>query len=225
MAIIYNFLKNVWENLLNESKSNLSFLPLVLLMVTIPLQLGISNVFLGLYIISVLINKHKSNFYFSLILILPIVLFIWMCCSYFWSIDPTRTLNSIPREIALLFLPIAFLLVSFSNKQKIKVISIYSYAMALFVIYFLIRAIIRYIITQDSRTFFYHGEYNDDYGLVPKMLNAIHFSVFVAIAFFYFLTQEVKTKTTIFITFLFYIFFQYNFHIISDITVHVIGFN
>lgn len=206
MAIIYNFLKNVWENLLNESKSNLSFLPLVLLMVTIPLQLGISNVFLGLYIISVLINKHKSNFYFSLILILPIVLFIWMCCSYFWSIDPTRTLNSIPREIALLFLPIAFLLVSFSNKQKIKVISIYSYAMALFVIYFLIRAIIRYIITQDSRTFFYHGEYNDDYGLVPKMLNAIHFSVFVAIAFFYFLTQEVKTKTTIFITFLLFSF-------------------
>ena len=52
MAIIYNFLKNVWNNLLNESKTNISFLPLVLVMVTIPLQLGINNVFLGLFVLS-----------------------------------------------------------------------------------------------------------------------------------------------------------------------------
>ena len=67
MAIIYNFLKNVWSNLLNESKTNISFLPLVLLMVTIPLQLGINNVFLGLFIISVLLNKNKTTSHFSLV--------------------------------------------------------------------------------------------------------------------------------------------------------------
>ena len=186
MAIIYNFLNNVWSNLLNESKTNISFLPLVLLMVTIPLQLGINNVFLGLFIISVLLNKNKTKSHFSLVLLLPILLFLWMVLSYFWSIDPIRTLNSIPREIALLLIPFAFLFVSFSKSEKTKAISIYSYAMVLFVVYYLVRAIIRYITTQDSSVFFYHGENEDDYGLVPKLLNAIHLSVFVAIAFFYF---------------------------------------
>lgn len=202
MAIIYNFLKKLWQNLLYESKSNISFLPLVLLMVSIPLQLGISNVFLGLFIISVLLNKYKSKFHFSLVLLLPIFLFLWMILSYFWSIDATRTLHSIPKEIALLVLPLAFLIVSITKKQKQDSIRIYSFAMVFFVLYFLFRAFIRYAITQDTRVFFYHGENDDDYGLVPKLLNAIHLSVFVSIAFFYFFTQEVKSKLTIFLTFL-----------------------
>ena len=206
MAIIYNFLKNVWNNLLNESKTNISFLPLVLLMVTIPLQLGINNVFLGLFIISVLLNKNKTKPHFSLVLLLPILLFLWMVLSYFWSIDPIRTLNSIPKEIALLLLPFAFLFVSFSKSEKSKAISIYSYAMVLFVVYYLIRAIIRYVTTQDSSVFFYHGENDDDYGLVPKLLNAIHLSVFVAIAFFYFFTQEIKSKLNIALTLLLFAF-------------------
>ena len=41
---------------------------------------------------------------------------------------------------------------------------------------------------------FYHGEYDDDYGLVPKLLNAIHISVYAALAFFYFFTKEIKSK-------------------------------
>jgi hypothetical protein len=129
-----------------------------------------------------------------------------MVLSYFWSIDPVRTLNSIPREIALLLIPFAFLFVSFSKSEKTKAISIYSYAMVLFVVYYLVRAIIRYIITQDSSVFFYHGENEDDYGLVPKLLNAIHLSVFVAIAFFYFFTQEIKSKLNIALSLLLFAF-------------------
>jgi O-antigen ligase len=59
----------------------------------------------------------------------------------------------------------------------------------------LVRAIIRYFIFGDARMFFYHGENDKDYGLVPKLLNAIHMSVFVAVAFFYFFTKEVKSKS------------------------------
>lgn len=197
MAIIYNSLKNVWNNLLNESKTNISFLPLVLLMVSIPLKLGINNVFLVVFVVSILMNKSKSRFSFSLVLMLPILLFLWMGLSYFWSIDPSRTINAIPKEIALLIIPLSFSIFLISKNQKLISIRIYSFAMVLFVVYYLVRAIIRYTITQDSRVFFYHGENEDDYGLVPKLLNAIHFSVFVAIAFFYFFTQEVKSKLNI----------------------------
>jgi len=202
MAIIYNFLKNVWNNLLNESKTNISFLPFVLLMVTIPLPLGINNFFLGLFVLTALLNKNKRNLSFSWLYILPIVLFVWMGLSYFWSIDTARTLNAIPKGIGFLLLPVIFLWIPYSSQQKEKAISVYSYAMVFYVIYYLLRAVVRYTITQDSNVFFYHGEYEDDFGLVPKMLNAIHFSVFVAIAFFYFLTREVKTSTNLFITFL-----------------------
>ncbi|UGS23637.1 O-antigen ligase family protein [Flavobacterium channae] len=202
MAIIYNFLKNVWNNLLNESKTNISFLPLILLMVTIPLPLGINNIFLVLFVLTAILNKNKRNLSFSWLYILPIVLFVWMGLSYFWSIDTARTLNAIPKEIGLLLLPVVFLWIPYSNQQKDKAISVYSYTMVLYVVYYLLRAVVRYIITQDSNVFFYHGEYEDDFGLVPKMLNAIHFSVFVSIAFFYFLTHEVKTKINLFITFL-----------------------
>ena len=197
MAIIYNSLKNVWNNLLNESKTNISFLPLVLLMVSIPLKLGINNVFLVVFVVSILMNKNKSKLSFSLVLMLPILLFLWMGLSYFWSIDPSRTINAIPKEIALLIIPLSFSIFLISKSQKQTSIRIYSFAMVFFVVYYLVRAIIRYAITQDSRVFFYHGENEDDYGLVPKLLNAIHFSVFVAIAFFYFFTQEVKTKLNI----------------------------
>ena len=206
MAIIYNSLKNVWNNLLNESKTNISFLPLVLLMVSIPLKLGINNVFLVVFVVSILMNKNKSKLSFSLVLMLPILLFLWMGLSYFWSIDPSRTINAIPKEIALLIIPLSFSIFLISKSQKQTSIRIYSFAMVFFVVYYLVRAIIKYAITQDSRVFFYHGENEDDYGLVPKLLNAIHFSVFVAIAFFYFFTQEVKTKLNIGLSLLLFVF-------------------
>lgn len=201
MAIIYNFLKNAWSNLLNESKANISFLPLVLLMVSIPLKLGINNVFLALFILSVLFNKNKSKPNFSLVFVLPTFLFLWMVLSYSWSIDQENTLKAIPKEIALLLLPMAFLFVKFTKNQNQKIISIYSYSMVVFAMYYFLRAIIRYAITQDSNAFFYHGENENDFGLVPKLLNAIHVSIFVSIAFFWFFTKEIKTKLHYFILF------------------------
>ncbi|MFN7044718.1 MAG: O-antigen ligase family protein [Flavobacterium sp.] len=194
MAIIYDSFKNVWNNLLNESKNNISFLPLILLMVSVPLKLGISNVFLAMFVISVLFNKNNSKPNFSIVFVLPILLFLWMVLSYYWSIDINNTLKAIPKEIALFLLPIAFLFVKFTNTQKQKAISIYSYSIVIFGIYYLLRAIFRYSITKDTSAFFYHGENDNDYGLVPKLLNAIHVSVFVSIAFFYFFTKEIKSK-------------------------------
>ena len=129
---------------------------------------------------------------------LPILLFVWMAMSYFWSIDKERTLNAIPKELVLFILPVLFLFIpSFNQNIKEKLVKYYSYSIVFLVIVFVTRALIRYILTNDSRVFFYHGEYDDDYGLVPKLLNAIHVSVYTALAFFYFFTKEVKSKITL----------------------------
>ncbi len=113
--------------------------------------------------------------------------------SLFWSIDYEDTKASLLKEIPLLLLPLVFLISKeFTKAQRDKVIKYFSYSMVLYSLYFLIRAAIRFSITGDQRVFFYHGEENDDYGLVPKLLNAIHVSIYVAIAFFYFFRKTGK---------------------------------
>ncbi|NHN25617.1 O-antigen ligase family protein [Flavobacterium jejuense] len=119
-----------------------------------------------------------------------------------------RTLLAIPKEIGLLLIPLVFIWIPlFSKKQKVKIITYYSYTMVFYVLYFLLRAFVRFIITNDSSVFFYHGPDNDiDSGLVPRLLNAIHFSVYVAVAFFYFFTKEYKTKMDQFLSVLLFAF-------------------
>ena len=102
---------------------------------------------------------------------------------------------ALSKEIPLLLLPVSFLSIkNLSEEQKQKLLKYYGYSIALLVIYFLVRSLIRYFISHDSRVFFYHGDETVDYGLVPKLLNAIHVSVFVSVAFFYFFSKTIKSK-------------------------------
>ncbi len=196
MNNIYNFLSSVWREILEENKQHNAFIPFLLLLVTVPISMAINNIFLGVFVISSFFYIRKRKMFFSWTSLLPLLLFLWMCCSYLWSIDKERTLNAIPKEIALLLIPIAFLLIpSFSKEQKDKLIKYYSYTMLFFVLFFLIRAVIRFILTKETTVFFYHGPDNEtDTGLVPRLLNAIHVSVYVATAFFYFFIKEHKNK-------------------------------
>lgn len=202
MVNIYNFSKSVIQDIKQESKNNISFLFILLLIVTIPLPFAVNNIALGLLIISVFVNFRKTEFNKKQILFLPIIMFLLMAVSFFWSINKQETLSAIPKEIALLLLPLVFMKIQLSNTQKDKLLKYYSYSMVILVIVFLLRAIIRYAINQDIRTFFYHGEDYNDFGLVPKLLNAIHVSVFVALAFFYFFTKETKSRIDIIFSFL-----------------------
>ncbi len=202
MVNIYNFSKSVFQDIKQESKNNISFLFVLLLLVTIPLPFAVNNIALGLLIISVFVNFRKTEFNQKQILLLPIMMFLLMAVSYFWSINKQETLSAIPKEIVLLLLPLVFMKIQISKSQKDKLLKYYSYSMVILVVVFLLRAIIRYAINQDSRAFFYHGEDYNDFGLVPKLLNAIHVSVFVALAFFYFFTKEIKSKIDIILSFL-----------------------
>lgn len=195
MENTYNFLKNVFLNLKKENTNNKLFVPILLVLLSIPLSYAINNIALAILILTALQTFKRENFTFQINLIYPIALYGLMLISYFWSIDKPTTLTALLKEISLLLLPICFLTIKdLSEEQKQKQVKYYSYSIVLLVIYFLVRAIIRYIISHDSRVFFYHGEDYDDYGLVPKLLNAIHVSVFVSIAFFHFLSKAVKSK-------------------------------
>ncbi|MGV7107615.1 O-antigen ligase family protein [Flavobacterium sp. U410] len=195
MNSIYSFLKNVWQDLKESQKTNSFFIPFLLLLVTIPLPLGVNNIALASLGLFFLINIKKLTFKKSIELWTPILLFIWMFLSYFWSIDKERTLRAIPKEIVLLILPFLSLFLPFFNQRiKEKILKYYSFSIVILAFVFISRALVRYLLTGDNRVFFHHGEYEDDFGLVPKLLNAIHISVFAALAFFYFFTKAIKTK-------------------------------
>lgn len=195
MANIYNFLKNVLLDIKSQTNNNALFLWSLLLLVTIPLPFAVNNVVLAVFLLISILKFKKENVSFNLFLIVPIVLFFWMALSYFWSIDQETTLKAIPKEITLLLIPIAFAVnKKFTLIQTEKTKQYYSYSMVILAVFFMLRATIKYLINQDSRAFFYHGEDYVDYGLVPKLLNAIHVSVFAAVALFYFVSKEVKTK-------------------------------
>jgi O-antigen ligase len=201
MVNTYSSLKSVFQNLIKESKENNSFIPALLVLVTIPLSYAINNIAMGLFLAISLVTLRKLNFSRQINLILPVALYGLMVFSYLWSIDKQSTLSALSKEIPLLIIPLVFMFIKdFSAVQKQKIISYYSYSVLILVLYYSIRAVVRYFILQDSRVFFYHGTNDEDYGLVPKLLNAIHVSVFVSTAFFYFFTKKVKTKTDILIT-------------------------
>jgi len=196
-------LKSVFQNLAKENKNNSSFIPTLLVLVTIPLSFAINNVALGILIAVSLFTFRKKNFSLQTELIVPILLYFLMVFSCFWSVDIKSSLVALSKEIPLLLIPLCFLIFkTFFIEQKQKLVAFFSYSMLLYALYYVVRALIRYFISKDTRVFFYHGEDNEDYGLVPKLLNAIHVSVFVAVAFFHFFTKEIKTKADTFISIL-----------------------
>lgn len=155
MNNIYIFLKNVWTDLIKSKKENVFFIPYLLLLITISLPLGVNNFFLAFFIFIFLINVRKLKFKNNYFLLVPIILFIWMVLSYFWTIDEERTLKAIPKEISLLIIPLIFLFIKpFNDRIKEKIIKYYSFSIVLFALYFIFRALVRYFISGDSRAFF-----------------------------------------------------------------------
>lgn len=207
MGNTYNYLKNAWVDIKKEINLDSFFLPVLLLIITIPFPLGINNIILGILFFVFFLNYKKLLLKKNILLILSIILFLIMLLSVFWTIDYERTVAAIPKEISLFALPIIFLFKPLFSKRTLnKIIKYYSFSIFILVLYYLIRAILRYFLTNDSRVFFYHGEYDDNFGLVSKELNAIHMSVYVSLAFFYYLQKRFKAKIDFIIMFLLFLF-------------------
>lgn len=197
------FLNKAMNEFIYSSRENILFLPILLYVVTLGLPLEINNFFLIVLLLAGIIKKR--NFQFSTHLFFLQLFFLWIALSYFWSIDTIKTFKSIPRESHFLILPILFYFHGIPIKRFThKILRYFSLATFFLMLFFILRAIGRFFLTNDNRVFFFHGEYTNDFGLVPKELNAIYLSVFVAFAYFYVLQKERKTNFDFF-TLLFFL--------------------
>lgn len=183
----------------NEFRENLPIFFFTLLLITIPLNHFVNSFLLALFFLYSLFTIKLKNFTINKTIILSIIFYLLMVVSWFWSIDKPATVKSIIKELSLLVIPFVFLLKKdFLVAKKDVILKIYGYSIAVYSILFLFIAIYNFIITKDLSVFFFHN-------LVTKDINAVHFSVFVSLAFFYFLTKELRTNKdnflAIFLTF------------------------
>ena len=178
-------LKNAWNRLKNEDKP---FIFIVLVLITIPLYNPVFNsVCIFLFLLSSMVYLKKNTFCLKKILLLPIGLYLIMVLSCFWTIDSQKTIPALFKEIPLLIIPICFMFIgSITPERREQIMRFYSCGLLVFCVFYLLNAVFKYISTSNLNVFFYHE-------LVTKDVNAIHVSVYMTMAFFYFFTKTAKT--------------------------------
>ena len=181
-------MKNVLLKAKEEVKNNPFVVLVTLAIITIPLHYRYSSIAIMLLTAFSLFQLKNKKFYFQKKLFLLVLLYVLMVLSLTWTIDTKLTTSALLKGLSFLLIPFCFFLnPPLSEENKDSIIKYYSYAFFGYSIFYLIKASIRFLITNDSSVFFYHE-------LVTFDVNAIHVSVYIAIAFFWFLNKKGKTN-------------------------------
>jgi O-antigen ligase len=187
MGNIYNYSKTAWQQLTQPKNNNPIAVCVAIVLISVPLSLAVGNIsimVLGLF--SLLQFRKHLFFRTEWQLLLPVALFALMLLSLIWSIDFHKSALAVWKEFVLFSIPVCFLMFPVLSKgQKGRILLWYSYAMMILSIYYLCRAVFRFIKFHEISVFFYHE-------LVNLELNAIHFSVYIAIAFFALVVKKDK---------------------------------
>jgi hypothetical protein len=187
MGNTYNYLKRAFLEIKTQTRQNSSFLLLLLVLLSIPLSYAINGIAVGIYAFATIITFKKTNFRIEKKLVIPIFLYCLMVVSIIWSHDIHATQVALSKTLPLIILPACFMVSPpFSMQQKHFFLKYYSIGMLFFIAYYILKAIIRFIITKDNSVFFYHE-------LVTKDVNAIYVSIYVIVAFFYFYIKPTKS--------------------------------
>ncbi len=186
MANIYNYLKNASHELTQESSKQPSLIFIILALLTIPLSYAINSAAVGLLVLISILTFKRNHFQKDYLLFLPIALYVVMVISVAWSIDFSASIKALSKELPLLLIPFSFLIIKpLQAYQKTIILKYFSFGILLYAVFYLLKALTRFISTGNSDVFFYHE-------LVTKDVNAIHVSVYMAVAFFYFLQTTGK---------------------------------
>lgn len=184
MVNIYSYLKNVWQKESGDFQNNPFPYFVLFVFLTIPLPYIFSSIASLLLVGYALFFLRRSTFHNAKALWFPVLLYVGIVVSYFWTIDTQLTLSALSKQIPLLFFPLVFFWNPIDTEysgQKIKNGLALGYSF--YALYWLLRAIIRFYITRDSNVFFYHE-------LVTNDLNAIHVSFYLALVFFIILEMK-----------------------------------
>lgn len=128
--------------------------------ITIPLSNNLNSIAIILFVASCILqqpwHEAKSRLLHSKFWIIPVVLFLWYCCTYFWDVSGGFTNKELERYTILLFLPPALAMIPKISPALIKKACLAFVAITVFVcVLCLFKAYIEYGETGDYRVFFY----------------------------------------------------------------------
>lgn len=186
MGNIYNYFKNAWLNLQKETNKYPVFFGVLLVLWAIPFPYSVNNVALGILLLLAIRFGKKTSFVFQPALYLPVGLFLLMVLSLSWTVDTVGTLRALSKGLTFVLIPLVFLFYPVKNALP-KILKGYAYGVLVYSVFCLGKAVFRYYLTSDTTVFFYHE-------LVTEDVNAIHVSVYVALALFIFLKDITSSK-------------------------------
>lgn len=175
---------------------------LAAILITIPLNFAFGSITCILFFIVALLSVDKSNFRFNKTLLLPLILYLIMVCSLFWTKDVKATVSGLQKDILFWLMPLVFFFLIPLRKDALnKVFRLYGFGMCFYTLYYFANALFRYFATGNRNVFFFHE-------LVTVDLNAIYMAAFASFGMFYFISIRNKTivdRICIF-TLLFFVF-------------------
>lgn len=156
-------------------------------LVTLPLKHIVGSLACIAFLLVVFFKAKKANFVISNFLLLPIFLYVLMLLSLIWTIETKFTIKGLQKEVLFLLIPLAFLGLSKINRSTIeKVFQTYSFAMVGYAVFYLVKAVFKFLQSGKKEVFFYHE-------LVTLEVNAIYIAVFASLAIFFFLSKKNKS--------------------------------
>lgn len=173
------------------SNSNRNIYLLALILITLPLNFAFGSISIITFILFIILNFEKRKFSINKSLFLPIALYLLMLSSLSWTLDLNATISGLKKTVVFLLIPLAFLFIPRLSKIQIfKILRIFSFSMVFYAVYFFLKAIFKFFITQNPDVFFFHE-------LVSLDLNAIYMAAFASLALFYFVQIENKKSIEI----------------------------
>ncbi|CAA9202537.1 O-antigen ligase family protein [Flavobacterium collinsii] len=178
---VFNKIDELWQN-----KTLLVYL-LTAMLITLPMKYIIGSLTGVIFLIFTLVKSKKEDFSIPKVLLLPMLLYALMLMSLFWTIESKQTIKGLQKEVLFLLIPLAFCgLPKITRNQVKKVLNYYSFAMVIFAIFYLLKAIVKFIASGNKKVFFYHE-------LVTLEVNAIYVAVFASLAMFCLLAKKEKS--------------------------------
>lgn len=191
MANTYNYLKNRLLKISNLQGNNDFFVFLIaFVLLAIPLKYIVGSLSIITFILVAFVQFRKKNLVFSKALLIPVSFYLLMVLSLLWTSDFKLSLAGLQKELIFLLIPVAFIVMpKLTVPQRYKIFGMYSYGMVVYCIFYLVKALVRFVASGNASVFFYHE-------LVSLDVNAIYVSVFVSFALFYFIDLKNKSNLT-----------------------------
>jgi hypothetical protein len=181
-----SIIKSIDSNDQGEPNVFLEYLA-ALIIITLPLK----NIFVSVASIvfvftSIFFKKKEVNY--NKAFLSPLLYFIIMALSLFWTKSFSDSESGLQKALTFLVVPIVFLMIpKFSKHSLNKIVRIYSLAMVIYALIYIVMASVSYMKTQNMNVFFFNN-------LVPEDPGAIYMSVFASFALFYFVQLLHRNK-------------------------------